>query len=673
MAKRVTALLIALFMAFGLCPASLAGGLGHSVRTPEGYNEHDYQKIHEFLNTEDEEGVSNGEKLYGKLFDPDYAPSWYTVYWLQVEGEKRLSTVYLYDSENPVTLAGELDLSGCTALQNLDCQSTGVSSVRIEGCSSLKYFDCSHNGITNIDFTGCWAMEHFTSVGNPIHVLDMYQTATGIGRLDGGEGYISVSNSDITNYIRADVPFGCLFKGWMNGDGNVVSQQMVFESCVYIDTPIRMTALISWDTIPWNLHDFTMLRRVLSYESGITVKGLGGSTNGELANPYYDPDNDYTMMDHAEWAEVEGQMRLVSFIMDDNEHFFGPIDLSGCTALQTVALCNPGYTELHSYPTDVDLSGCTGLTELYIADLPVTSLDITGCSGLEYISVRNTGIRHLDLTGVSNLAPYDIEAVGAGSVGMEWEYCAHEGGEEDINYIAFTADTLCTGTYVNDTLSHPAWQFTFAGEDMSIEENTIYLPDSPAFITPEMEAEMGVSAADLPMELTAVFTLGSDPIPAGVGMDCIGTGLGSAELAYDREADELHVYVWPAEGVYCTGVDFMGTYYASHPCCNPVVIESFSELVPGGRTEIFLLVVHFGTLPAGLPIEDPASPGPAILAGDVDGSGAVDMSDASMLFSYLNGGSIALSDKSLLCADANKDGAVNVMDITAIFNIIANS
>ena len=61
------------------------------------------------------------------------------------------------------------------------------------------------------------------------------------------------------------------------------------------------------------------------------------------------------------------------------------------------------------------------------------------------------------------------------------------------------------------------------------------------------------------------------------------------------------------------------------------------------------------------------------LPGDVDGNGIVDMSDVSLLFSYLNGGNVTLSEQGLANADANGDGTVNVMDITAIFNIIANS
>ena len=67
------------------------------------------------------------------------------------------------------------------------------------------------------------------------------------------------------------------------------------------------------------------------------------------------------------------------------------------------------------------------------------------------------------------------------------------------------------------------------------------------------------------------------------------------------------------------------------------------------------------------------TPEPAGVTGDVDCSGSVDMSDISMLFSFLNGGSISISDQGMINADANHDGKINVMDITAIFSLIANS
>ena len=68
-----------------------------------------------------------------------------------------------------------------------------------------------------------------------------------------------------------------------------------------------------------------------------------------------------------------------------------------------------------------------------------------------------------------------------------------------------------------------------------------------------------------------------------------------------------------------------------------------------------------------------SAPQPAGLPGDVDCNGAIDMSDVSMLFSYLSGGNIQISEQGMINADVNNDGYVSVMDTTGIFFIIANS
>ena len=61
-----------------------------------------------------------------------------------------------------------------------------------------------------------------------------------------------------------------------------------------------------------------------------------------------------------------------------------------------------------------------------------------------------------------------------------------------------------------------------------------------------------------------------------------------------------------------------------------------------------------------------------VLPGDIDCSGVVDMADISMLFSFING-SLPRTFTGLANADANGDGEVNVMDVTAILGIIAAS
>lgn len=88
--------------------------------------------------------------------------------------------------------------------------------------------------------------------------------------------------------------------------------------------------------------------------------------------------------------------------------------------------------------------------------------------------------------------------------------------------------------------------------------------------------------------------------------------------------------------------------------------EYASSWAPEGETEW-----------EGYPIAPIGDMPPAVEHGDLDGSGTVDMSDVSMLFSALNG-SAELSPEAMLAADVNGDGTVSVMDISAIYNMIAN-
>lgn len=61
------------------------------------------------------------------------------------------------------------------------------------------------------------------------------------------------------------------------------------------------------------------------------------------------------------------------------------------------------------------------------------------------------------------------------------------------------------------------------------------------------------------------------------------------------------------------------------------------------------------------------------LLGDVDCNGVVDMSDVSLLFAYLNGSTTEITAQGMINANANLDGTVSIMDIGAIYGIIANS
>ena len=80
MKKRiVSAIIAAALLIMQAVPAFSVGSFAPKYATPEGYNENDYQKAVAFMETEDEYGVKNGEKIvsfFNGYYRPNDPESW---------------------------------------------------------------------------------------------------------------------------------------------------------------------------------------------------------------------------------------------------------------------------------------------------------------------------------------------------------------------------------------------------------------------------------------------------------------------------------------------------------------------------------------------------------------------------------------------------------------------
>ena len=138
--KVIAAVLLVLIMFISAMPMQLAAEamtpLTTRYATPHGYNDHDYQKMVAFFEQTDENGVRNGEKL-SEDYDPTDPETWWEydgdycrgiVAWTTVAGEYRLYNIFFGGIGNdalPLELVGFLDVSGCTALTDVRCNSWG--------------------------------------------------------------------------------------------------------------------------------------------------------------------------------------------------------------------------------------------------------------------------------------------------------------------------------------------------------------------------------------------------------------------------------------------------------------------------------------------------------------------------------------------------------------------
>ncbi|MBO4330873.1 MAG: metallophosphoesterase, partial [Oscillospiraceae bacterium] len=117
------------------------------------YNANDHGRLAAFLETEDGEGVKNGEKL-STDYDPNDPSTWAgenaAVVFGCIDGELRAVSIDV----RGLGLVGCLDLSGCTELISLDCGDNMLTGVVLTGCAGLAYFDCTGNLLTEIDMSG---------------------------------------------------------------------------------------------------------------------------------------------------------------------------------------------------------------------------------------------------------------------------------------------------------------------------------------------------------------------------------------------------------------------------------------------------------------------------------------------------------------------------------------
>jgi Leucine-rich repeat (LRR) protein len=155
--------------------------------TPHGYNDHDYQKMVAFFEQTDENGVRNGEKL-SEDYDPTDPETWWEydgdycrgrITWTTVAGEYRLCEIFFGGIGNdalPLELVGFLDVSGCTALKDVRCNSWGdiqLTGLDVSGCAALVVLYCDGNELTELDVSGCAALGALDCDYNQLTELDV--------------------------------------------------------------------------------------------------------------------------------------------------------------------------------------------------------------------------------------------------------------------------------------------------------------------------------------------------------------------------------------------------------------------------------------------------------------------------------------------------------------------
>lgn len=179
--KVIAAILLVLIMFISAMPIQLAAEAmtppTTRYATPDGYNDHDYQKMVAFFEQTDENGVRNGEKL-SENYDPTDPGTWWEadgseigVEWTVDDDEYRICEIRIGSSS--LGMMGNLDVSGCTGLDRLDCSENQLTEINVSGCTALTDIDCSNNKLTELNVRANTELYTLRCYGNQLTELDV--------------------------------------------------------------------------------------------------------------------------------------------------------------------------------------------------------------------------------------------------------------------------------------------------------------------------------------------------------------------------------------------------------------------------------------------------------------------------------------------------------------------
>ncbi|NMC57252.1 MAG: hypothetical protein GYA50_08540, partial [Eubacteriaceae bacterium] len=132
------------------------------------YNNNDYSKLQTFLNSPSAiDGETNGQAL-NDLYNADDTSTWTGVTW-DADNPQRVTSIE-WDNKH---LAGNLDLSGFTALTNCDISKNKIDSVNLAGTDNLVDFNAYLNNLSQIDLSGNTKLQFLYLSCNNFASLDL--------------------------------------------------------------------------------------------------------------------------------------------------------------------------------------------------------------------------------------------------------------------------------------------------------------------------------------------------------------------------------------------------------------------------------------------------------------------------------------------------------------------
>ena len=418
-----------------------------------------------------------------------------------------------------------------------------------------------------------------------------------------------------------------------------------------------------------------------------------GVRNGEKLSEDYDPTDPETWWEYdgdycrgiVEWTTVAGEYRLYNIFFGGigNDalplELVGFLDVSGCTALTEVRCKSWGDIQL----TGLDVSGCTSLVVLYCFGNELTELDVSGCAALEVLECYGNELTELDVSECAALEAldcrgnwlteldvsvktelYDLDCSLNLLTGLDVSGCAaleelecygNELTELDVSECAALEELDCDFNHMTELdvsantelrrLYCSGNQLTELDVSANAELYVLYCFDNQLTeldVSANTELEiLGCSENHLTeLDLSNNPRIDIDTISAE------GSGFIEVSTVWD-ENDDICYYIKAAS---VPGNSFCGWY-----AVDGTLLSTNIEINRNDFDGVNDFIAKFtASTPGGV--------------GDVDGDGAVRVSDAVLIMRYALG-LIEFTPEQILCGDVDGDGFVKVADAVMVIRI----
>ena len=395
MRKKTLLIVLVFLLTFSFAPSVLA-----TDTTPaDGYNDHDFIQLQTFLNQPSVTvGITNGESL-SDGYNPADPITWAGVTWSD-GAEKHITNIAFGDGGATGGLAGTLDVSGCTALENISCYNNALTSLDVSGCTSLMNITCGDNVLTSLNVSECTALIGINCTNNALTSLDVSGRTEMIYLLCENNALTSLDVSDLSKLRYLECETNSLTSLDVS-DLEMLDMVYCFEN--------ELTSL--------DVSGCTMLTQIVCYDNALTSIDVSGLTELTLLSC---GNNAITSLDYT-------TLTMLHNLTCPNNPLTS-LDVSSLTSLTVLDCSDTGLTSL-------DVSNLTNLCYLYCSDNALTSLDVSSLVNLDELHCANNELTSLDVSNLIWLQEFDCS--GNELTSMEASLTQEERRDEDMASLSF--------------------------------------------------------------------------------------------------------------------------------------------------------------------------------------------------------------------------------------------